>query len=84
MLFEQIDQETREVFFVRIQGEVIDVKRVSVGKKNEIFVMVKWDEQFVESEPVTREILMKSKWNMDKPGYRAWREDLHHKLLKIK
>ena len=46
--------------------------------------MFKWDEQFVETEPVTREILMKSKWNMDKPGYLAWREDLHHKLIKIK
>ena len=45
--------------------------------------MVKWGEEFVESESVPREILMKSKWNMDKPGYRAWREDLHHKLLKI-
>ena len=49
-----------------------------------MFVMVKWDEESVESEPVTSEILMKSKWNMDKPRYRAWREDLHHKLLKIK
>ena len=84
MLFEQTDQETKEVFRFWSQGEVIDVKRVSVGNKNEIVVKVKWDEQFVESEPVTREILMKSKWNMDKPGYRAWREDLHHKLLKIK
>ena len=27
---------------------------------------------------------MKSKWNMDKPGYLAWREDLHQKLLKMK
>ena len=45
--------------------------------------MVKWDEEFVEREPLTNEILMKWKWNMDKPGYRAWREDLHHKLLKI-
>ena len=39
-----------------------------MGKKNEIVVMFKWDEQFVEIEPVIREILMKSKWNMDKPG----------------
>ena len=46
--------------------------------------MVKWDEEFAESKPVTREILTKSKWNMDKPGYRSWREDLHQKLLKIK
>ena len=84
MLFEQTDQETKELFRVWSQGEVIDVKRVSVGKNSEIVVMVKGDEQFVESEPVTREILMKSKWNMDKPGYHAWREDLHHKLLKIK
>ena len=84
MLFEKTDQETKQIFCVWSQGEVIDVKRVSVGKKNEIVVMVKWDEQFVESEPVTREILTKSKWNMDKPGCRAWREDLYHKLLKIK
>ena len=46
--------------------------------------MVEWDEEFIESEPVKREILMRSKQNMDKPGYRAWREDLHHKILKIK
>ena len=84
MLFEQTDQETKEVFRVWSQGEVIDVKKVSVGKKNEIVVMVKWDEEFVESEPVKRELLMKLKRNMDKPGYRAWIEDLHHKLLKIK
>ena len=84
MLFEQTDQETKEVFPVWIQGEVIDVKGVSLGKKNEIVVMVKWDEQFVESKPVTREILTKSKYKMDKPGHCAWREDLHHKLLKIK
>ena len=48
MLFEQTDQEAKEVFCVWIQGEVIDVKIVSVGKKNEIVVMVEWDEQFVE------------------------------------
>ena len=84
MLFEQTNQETKEVFHVWIQVEVIDVKRVSVGKKNEIVLMVKLDEQSLESESVTREILMKSKWNMDKPGYRSWRKDLHHKLLKIK
>ena len=71
MLFEQTDQETKEIFRAWSQGEVIDVKRVSVGKKNDIFVVVKWYEQFVESKPVTGEILMKSKWNMDKPGYRA-------------
>ena len=84
MLFELTDQETKEVYRIWSQGEVIDVKRVRVVKKNEIVVMVKWDENFVENEPVTREILMKLKWNIDKPGYRASREDLHHKLLKIK
>ena len=60
------------------------LKELLYGKKNKMVVMVKWDEEFVESKPVTRELLMKLKWNMDKPGYRAWREDLHHKLLKIK
>ena len=81
MLFEQTDQETKEVFRVWSQGEVVDVKRVSVGTKNEIFLMIKWDEQLVERETVTREILMKSKCNMKNMGYRAWIEDLHHKLL---
>ena len=61
MFFEQTYHETKEVYCVWSQGEVIDVKTVSVGKKNEIFVMVKWDEQFVVSKPVTREIFMKSK-----------------------
>ena len=84
MLFEQTDQETKEVFCVWSQGEVIDVKKFRIGKTNEIVVMVKWDEQFVESKPVTREILMKLKWNMDKPGYREWIEYLHQKILKIK
>ena len=65
MLFEQTYHETKEVFRVWIQGECIDVKIVSVGKKNEIVVMVNWNEQFVESKIVTSEILMKSKWNMD-------------------
>jgi hypothetical protein len=45
--------------------------------------MVQWDEEFVEHGPVTREILVKSKWNMDMRGKRAWREDLYHKLLII-
>ena len=44
MLFEQTDQEPKEVFRVWSQGEIIDVKRVSVGNKNEIVVKVKWDE----------------------------------------
>ena len=60
------------------------VKKVGIGKKNEMFVMVKWDKQFEESGPITREMLMESKLNMDMPGYRAWRENLHHKLLKMK
>ena len=67
-MFEQTDQETKGVFRVWSQVEVIDVKIINVEKKNEIVVMVKWDEEFAESKPVTREILMKSKWNMDKPG----------------
>ena len=40
-MFEQTDQETKEVFRVWSQGEGIDVKRVSVLNKNEIVVMVK-------------------------------------------
>ena len=46
-MFEKTDQETKEVFCVWSQGEVIHVKSVSVGKKNEIVEMVKWYEQFV-------------------------------------
>jgi len=83
MLFEHTDEETQEVFHVWSRGEVIDVKKITEKTKNEIVVMVQWDEEFVEHGPVTREILMKSKWNMDKPGKRAWREDLYHKLLII-
>ena len=45
--------------------------------------MVCWDEEFVEDVQITKEILMKSKWNMDRPANRAWREDLHHKMLVI-
>ena len=69
------------MFHVWIRGEVIDVKKITEKTKNEIVVMVQWDEQFVEYGPVTREILMKSKWNMNKPGKHAWRESLYHKLL---
>ena len=47
--------------------------------------MVCQDKEFVEDVQITREILMKTKWNMDKPGNRVcvWREDLYHKLLVI-
>ena len=34
MLFEKTVQETKKIFCVWSQGEIIDVKRVSVGKKN--------------------------------------------------
>ena len=47
MLFEQTYQETKEVFRFWSQVEVIDVKIINVEKKNEIVVMVKWDEIFL-------------------------------------
>ena len=83
MLFEHIDNETQEKFHVWSRGEIIEVKRITEDKKNEIVVMVCWDEEFVEDVQITKEILMKSKWNMDRPANRAWREDLHHKMLVI-
>ena len=67
------------------QGEVIEVKRITVNeKKNEVVVIVKWDEEHVQDdEESTKEVLLKSKWNPSKPGARAWREDLHHKIMKL-
>ena len=32
---------------------------------------------------VTKQKLLKSKWNIDNPENNVWREDLYHKVLKI-
>ena len=84
-LFEHTDQVTHEVFMVWSQGEVIEVKRITVNeKKNEVVVIVKWDEEHVQDdEESTKEVLLKSKWNPNRPGKGAWRKDLYHKILEI-
>ena len=66
-------------------GEVIEVKRITVNeKKNEVVVIVKWDEEHVQDdEESTKEVLLKSKWNPNRPGKGAWRKDLYHKILEI-
>ena len=82
MLFEYSDDDGPVMQWC--QGKVIEFIRESEDKH--VIVKIKWNEQCLkEADPkVTKQKLMRSKWNLDKPADGAWREDLHHKILKIK
>jgi len=75
MLFHRADDTN-----VWAQGTIIKVFRIN---KNEAVVNIKWNEEHVEGDEVTKEKLLRSKWNPDKPGSRAWREELRHKIWQI-
>jgi len=75
MLFHRADNTN-----VWAQGTIIKVVRIN---DNEAVVNVKWNEEHVEDHEVTKEKLLRSKWNPDKPGNRAWREDLRHEIWQI-
>ena len=64
------------------QGTVVNI----VKEKEDTFVVVEveWNKQCLEKgDPKkSREKLMKTKWNPDKPVDGAWRQDLRHKIFK--
>ena len=65
------------------QGNV--TKFISEKEEKHVTVEVKWNGDCLsENDPrSTREILMRTKWNPNKPADGAWREDLHDKILNI-
>jgi len=65
------------------QGNV--TKFISEKEEKHVIVEVKWNGDCLsENDPrSTREILMRTKWNPNKPADGAWREDLHDKILNI-
>ena len=64
MLFEHKDNKTQAKFMVGVEEKSLKLKELQEWKKNEIVAMVCWDEEFVEDIQITKEILMKSKWNI--------------------
>ena len=81
MLFEY--QDTDGPVLQWCQGEVVEF--LSEKDNTHVNVRVKWNENCLKpGDPnITKQKLMRTKWNPDKPGNGAWREDLYHKLLKI-
>ena len=63
------------------QGTVVKILK----EKEDCFfiVEVEWDKECVSDgdQNKSREKLLKTKWNPEKPGDGAWRQDLRHKLL---
>ena len=64
MLFEHKDNKTQTKFMFGVEEKSLKLKELQEWKKNEIVAMVCWDEEFVEDTQITKEILMKSKWNI--------------------
>lgn len=60
------------------KGTVIELIK---SDPNYQIVKIKWDDEYIAGGPaITKEKLMKTGWNPDKPKERAWREDLWHKI----
>jgi hypothetical protein len=80
MLFEYQDKNGPTLQWC--QGEVVEI--VSESKNKHIIVKIEWrDGCLKEGDPkVTKQKLLRTKWNTDNPTDGAWREDLYHKLLK--
>jgi len=66
------------------QGKVTEI--ISESKNKHMIVKVEWNNDCLkECDPkITRERLMRTKWNPEEPANGAWREDLHHKIVKSK
>ena len=66
------------------QGKVTEI--ISESKNKHMIVKVEWTNDCLkECDPkITRERLMRTKWNPEEPANGAWREDLHHKIVKSK
>ena len=50
-----------------------------------VIVKIEWNGKYLkEGDPtITKQKLLRTKWNSDKPSNGAWREDLYHKVLNI-
>ena len=59
------------------QGKVVRVLKVD---KTFVVVEIKWDKECLREgdREVTRDKLMRSKWNSNKHEQGTWRENLHH------
>ena len=54
----------RQSFMFGVEEKSLKLKELQEWKKSEIVAMVCWDEEFIEDIQITKEILMKSKWNI--------------------
>ena len=65
------------------QGVVIEI--VGEPRSKHVIVKIEWKKECLkDGDPkITKQKLLKSKWNIDIPEDGAWREDLYHKILKI-
>ena len=81
MLFEYRDADGPVLQWC--QGEVIEF--LSEKDNTHVIVRIEWNEKCLKKgDPtITKQKLMRTKWNPDKPGNGAWREDLYHKILKM-
>ena len=76
-LFEYDDDELQWC-----QGKVTGF--ISESKNKHVIVKVKWNKECLkEGDPeITREKLIRTKWNPETQMDGAWREDLYHKIVK--
>jgi len=49
-----------------------------------VIVKIEWNEKWLKGgDPtITKQKLLRTKWNPDKPSNGAWREELYHKVQK--
>jgi len=81
MLFEYSDDDGTVLQWY--QGEVIEFIK-DLDEKH-VIVKIEWNEKCLkEGDPtITKQKLLRTKWNPDKPSNGAWREDSYHKVLKF-
>jgi hypothetical protein len=81
MLFEYKDENGPTLQWC--QGEVTEI--VSESKNKHVIVKIEWKDEYLSEgdQKVTRQKLLRTKWNTDKPTDGTWREDLYHKVLTI-
>ena len=81
MLFEYNDDDGPVLQWC--QGEVIEfIKELD---EKHVIVKIEWNEKWLKGgDPtITKQKLLRTKWNPDKPSNGAWREELYHKVMKI-
>ena len=81
MLFEYSDDDGPVLQWY--QGEVIGFIKKLDGKH--MIVKIEWNEKCLkEGDPtITKQKLLRTKWNPGKPSNGPWREDLYHKVQKM-